>query len=385
MRRSRGPRFPSGGGRFLSCGGRFLSRGGRVPRRWWRLPVVLLVTAAAAGCLSIGPKILTADQVDYGRALGEAKKREILALIVGLRYADAPAFLTVTQVIAGYTFNGGLTPFAGSLPNPAGPATSITGMGSYSNHPTFTFTPTTGDSFAKAYIHPLAPAVVLPLADSGIPIDLLLRIAVQSMGGLNNAAMLGGPTGNGSPGYFELLAALRRLQLAGELTVVSSPQGGNEGVSLTLGLARGTESADAAADLRHVRELLHLPAGTRTYAIVDGHTPAAEPNIPIVTRSILAILSDLGAEIGVPQSDVARGATQESLQLVGGETRPVLVVHGGAVTGPVYAAVTYHGTQFWIDDADFDSKYAVTVVQDLMALAEVTDASHSPVVTVPAN
>jgi hypothetical protein len=32
------------------------------------------------------------------------------------------------------------------------------------------------------------------IADSGIPIDLLLRIAVQSIGGLSDAAMLGGPT-----------------------------------------------------------------------------------------------------------------------------------------------------------------------------------------------
>jgi hypothetical protein len=39
----------------------------------------------------------------------------------------------------------------------------------------------------------------------------------------------------------------------------------------------------------------------------------------------------------------------------------------------------------WIDDADFDSKYALTVVQDLMALAEVPDTSHTPVVTVPAH
>lgn len=29
--------------------------------------------------------------------------------------------------------------------------------------------------------------------------------------------------------------------------------------------------------------------------------------------------------------------------------------------------------------------YALTVVQDLMALAEVTDTSHAPIVTVPAN
>jgi hypothetical protein len=46
-----------------------------------------------------------------------------------------------------------------------------------------------GEYFAKAYIHPLAPALILPLADSGIPIDLLLCITTQSIAGLDNATM----------------------------------------------------------------------------------------------------------------------------------------------------------------------------------------------------
>jgi hypothetical protein len=53
---------------------------------------------------------LKADQVDCARAFGDGKKREILAMTVGLRYADAPAYLTVSQVIAGYTFTASATP-----------------------------------------------------------------------------------------------------------------------------------------------------------------------------------------------------------------------------------------------------------------------------------
>ncbi len=54
-----------------------------------------------SACAWVGPQALRADQVNYGEALGDAKKREILSMIVGLRYADAPAFLTVSQIIAG--------------------------------------------------------------------------------------------------------------------------------------------------------------------------------------------------------------------------------------------------------------------------------------------
>jgi hypothetical protein len=35
--------------------------------------------------------------------------------------------------------------------------------------------------------------------------------------------------------------------------------------------------------------------------------------------------------------------------------------------------------------ADFDSKYAFTVIEDVMALAEATDTTKAAIVTIPAN
>ena len=351
-----------------------------------RLAGTTLVSLSMVGCLPLGPRTLKVDEADYARALGDAKKREILSLIVGLRYADSPGFLTITQVISGYTFTASASPMAVSVP--PGPTASITGLASYSDHPTFTFTPTTGQSYAKSYIHPLAPALVLPLADSGVPIDLLLRIAVQSIGGLSNAAMLGGERGSddGSPGFFDLLAVLRRLQLAGEASINFNPAPTGGEVRLVLGLPDRVESPRNAADIARVRELLNLPAGPEPYLLSPPGVPVGRRSIRVVTRSVLGILSDLGAEIDVPESDIENGTTKAPIHLVGGESRPTLVIHAAkSIRGPAYADVRYRDSHFWIDDADFDSKYALTVVQDLMALAEETDVSHAPIVTVPAN
>jgi hypothetical protein len=135
---------------------------------------------AGTACTSLGTSALKADQVDYAQALGDAKKRQILSMIVGLRYADVPSFLNVSQIIAGYTFTGTGGAVLNTLPDPGGPRAGGTGMLSYSDHPTFTFTPTTGEDYAKAYIHPLPPALILPLAEGGIPIDLLLRLQVRA-------------------------------------------------------------------------------------------------------------------------------------------------------------------------------------------------------------
>lgn len=356
---------------------------------------IVLVGACAAvlgGCATVGPSRLRADQVNYERALGDAKKREMLATVVGLRFGDSPSFVTVSQIIAAYNFDASGGPTlnigSGSVPNYA----SATGTVSYANHPTFTFTPITGDAYATAYIRPLPSSLVLPLADSGMPIDLLLRVAVQSIGELQNAAPLGGANGDGSPGFFELLRSLRRLQLAGELTLEYKEVDKVQHISLTLGGTATNELAQNRADIDTVRRLLHLSATTASYDIVT-QSPAAGLKAPpkgttisMVTRSVLGILTNLGAQVDVPQAAIDAGATKPTVRLVGGETRPTVVVHvGESAPSDPYVAIEYGSDWYWIDRSDFDSKYAFTVVQNIIALAEATQDTKAPIVTIPAN
>jgi hypothetical protein len=354
------------------------------------IAAALCAACLSSACVHIGPARLKADQVDYERALGDAKKREILAAVVGLRYGDAPAFVSVSQIIAAYNFDatsgatGNLG--SGSLPSYALANASV----SYSNHPTFTFTPTTGEAFASAYIRPLAPSLVLPLAEGGIPIDLLLRITAQSVGGLQNGNALGGENSAGAAGFFELLQALRRLQLAGELNVESrqaDPKASAPmSVYLVMGAATSGESPQTAADLARVRQLLHLSSSTRTYGIVYGPSSQKGDRIPMVTRSVLGILTDLGAQVQVPVERISDGSTKPTVGLIGGETRPTIIVHSGKKPPKnAYVLIAYGSSAYWVDRNDFDSKYAFTVVQNLMALAESDTSSKAPIVTIPAN
>ena len=54
---------------------------------------------------------------------------------------------------------------------------------------------------------------------SGLPIDVLFRLGVQSVNGLSNAVALAQTGAAGSPEFFLLLHDLRRLQIAGLLGV----------------------------------------------------------------------------------------------------------------------------------------------------------------------
>jgi hypothetical protein len=340
-----------------------------------------------SGCAWFGPHMLRTDQVDYERALGDAKKREMLATIVGLRYGDSPSFVAVSQIIASYTFEANAGALAEGGSRNAGTSYGQASVGAtYSNHPTFTFVPTTGDALATGYIRPLPTELVLPLADSGVPIDLLLRLSVQSIGGLQNAAPLGGPSSDGNPGFFELLRALRRLQLAGQLTISYRQDEHDHQAHVTMSLSADGAPPESAADLAEVRKLLHLSPVVREYQVVYG--PALGGNghtINMVTRSVMGILSNLGAQISVPERDVSRGATMPTVHLIGGETRPTIVVHvGERAPAGAYATIDYHGATYWIDNDDFDSKYALTVLQNLIALAQANQDQKAPILTVPA-
>lgn len=83
---------------------------------------------------------------------------------------------------------------------------------------------------------------------------------------------------------------------------------------------------------------------------------------------------------------IARGATKPPVNPVGIETRPTIVVHVGKNSPPAtYVAVGYGADVYWIDNDDFDSRYAFTVLQNVMALANATADTKAPIVMIPAS
>ncbi len=89
---------------------------------------------------------------------------------------------------------------------------------------------------------------------------------------------------------------------------------------------RSGEIKQVVDDLALVSKLLHLSPKMKTYEVVYGQS-ADRNRIPMVTCSVLVgILTDLGAQIAVPDTQVKNGATKPSLGLIGGETRPTIIV-----------------------------------------------------------
>jgi hypothetical protein len=358
-------------------------RRGKCPRA--SAGLLLLAAVAAQGCASIGPGRLGRDQLDYARTLSEAGKRQTLLNLVRMRYGEPPAFLSVSQVVAGYTLQGTAQAGLNAYPSASrGDFASLLGTAQYTDRPTFTLSPVAGEHFVQAYLRPFSPADIVPLVEGGTPVDILFRLVARSVGPLQNTHPLGGPDRSGSPDFLQLLGALRALQEAGVLQVRLRREKGGARVFL----AFETRHAPSMRGLvSRVVRLLRVDPSSREVEVVygadQGRTRARE--IPVLTRSLLNVLSAVAAEIQVPEEDVRAGRTSSTLREPGGDARPSVVVRAGpSEPAAAYAAVRVEGRWYWIDGADFESKKAFAILEIPKSIAEGGRGVPAPVLTIPA-
>ena len=183
--------------------------------------IVLLV-----GCSSIGPTTVTRDRFDYTEAVAESWKSQMLLNLVKIRYGDPPVFLDVGQIVAGYAFQRSLSAFATATESKGGPTpnlpTNIFGLsaqGAYNDSPTITYAPLAGERFARSLMMPLPPSAIMNVVQGGFRVDLVFRLTVQSVNGIDNRRVQEGYVQPADPEFFALLKDLRRIQTSGDIGV----------------------------------------------------------------------------------------------------------------------------------------------------------------------
>ena len=349
---------------------------------------LLLACLPLGGCFGIGPERLSRDEIDFSRALAISDNQQTLLNIVRLRYAEAPTFLDLTQVISGYQAQQNLSGSLEVFPTNH-TSTYFGGGGSLQlqESPTFTYAPVTGEQFAETFLRPLVPGTLLPLVLTGIPIDLLFGLVAQSIDGMDNAQVLSGGVGAQSERFSRLLNDLRTLQVAGLLevrfvrkpVVAPKPDGATAAAEVPTMLIRNSDdprTERAAADARH---LLGLSDEDTPFDIVYGPRPTRPYEVAILTRSILGVLGAMAFGIEVPPADVASGRTLPTMQ----EASPISIRSGRSAPDDAFVSIKYDATWYWISSRDFRSKLAFAVLQNLLALAQ-TKQPPGAVVTIPA-
>jgi hypothetical protein len=336
-----------------------------------------------SGCASIGPGRLDRDQLDYTRAVADSSKRQTLFNIVRLRFGDAPAFVAINQLVSSHSLQrSGNASFEAFPSAPPSSFWSLFAGVQYTDTPTFTMQPVNGEQFVQSYLRPFAPTEIVPMIAGGVPVDLLFRLVLQSVGPLQNTHPMASGARSGSAEFLPVLARLRTLQVAGVLrTQVRKEKEGSRAFILF-----DTSHAPTLQELvEDVYERLGVASGASEVEVVYGRLRERVRThaIPILSRPMLSVLGAVAAEIEVREEDVRAGRTIPTLTEPGG-ARPVLIVHSGP-TAPddAYAAVRVAGRWYWVADNDFASKIAFTIIELLKSVAESTQGQNTPVLTIP--
>jgi hypothetical protein len=338
------------------------------------------------GCTTIGPASVVRDRFDYSGAISDSWKRQMLLNLLKIRYTDAPVFLDVTSVINSYTLSRELEAYADfAKPGRGDQVAGISVNGTYEDRPTITYAPLTGDKFARSLMTPIPVAGLLYLLQSGYPADVVLRMTVNTISGLQNVFGGQGNPLSGDPRFFELIENMRASQAAGGMGMRIKQVEGNQVIVLVL---RHDSKEDASAANRRIRELLRLNPDARELSIIYGTYPANDTEIAILTRSMLQIMTDIASYIEVPPDDAAQGRvyvkprSAEELALA----PPLIRIRQGEeLPADAFAATRYRERWFWIDDTDMRSKGIFSFLMFMFALTETGETlSRAPVVTVPA-
>jgi hypothetical protein len=343
-----------------------------------------LLLAGTAACTHIGPPSLPVDRFDYSTAIADSWKQQTLLNIVKIRYMDLPVFVDVSSVVAGYSLQRGVT-VTGQLSSERaaqGNFGALSAQGIYTDRPTITYTPMTGDKFVRALVTPIEPRNIFFFVQAGYPADFVLGLAVESLNGVRNRSTLGGLVRNADPDFARALALMRDVQAAGGVGL-RVEESKDKGSTTVMFFRRADLPPDVLEKAAELRRLLHMPPDQERFTLVFSPLRGAPGELSVNSRSMLQILMAFASYVDVPDEHLKLGLASPSINEEGDRT--VGRIRSGTERPEnAFAAVRYQGRWFWIDGSDFATKRALSAVMYFFTMADTGSHERLPLVTIPA-
>lgn len=350
--------------------------------------LALAAVFALYGCQSIGPGSVPRDRLAYATVIGESWKEQMLLNIVKLRYLDTPVFLDVSSIISSYTLQSQVDIAAQAYPYSLASASAqsnrrIGVSGTYTDRPTISYVPLTGERLVNTLLRPIPPETVFALVSGGGQADFILKSAVQAINGIYNTSTASPRPRREDSRFIQVAEALGRVVEAGALGM-RIEKAGDRTRSFAL-FRRGVDDR-VDQDIALVKDMLGLDPKTDTFQLVFGAAREHPDEIALLTRSMQAMMGELATGVDIPAQDlVDRRATSRRTQSASSGDAPLMSVRSGSERPPdAFAAVQYRDHWFWIDDRDLGSKRTFRFLLMFLSMAESGALPQGPVLTIPA-
>ncbi len=344
--------------------------------------VCLLAVGLLASCMGYGPRTIERDRMDYGLSLKASLKQQLLSNIVGIRYMDAPIFVEVSSIINQYAISGNVQAGVGfNTSFNSGDTGRIGGGGRWEDRPTITYAPISGQKFAESLLTPIHPEALFALVQSGWPAEVMFRLVVKSINGVEDSHEGQLYRKQADPHYRELLFVWTRLRQQGLLGLKRSSDKMEE-ATIVLYLAEKDMSEQAQQDIDFLRTTLGLRSEANEYTLTYGLVPVEQDEIAVLTESILDLMVDLAWQVDVPQEHIDTGRTGSTFIDTGLGGRLFIVHYSEDEPEDAYVAIRDRGYWFYIDDHDMITKQTFGLLQVLLSLTDAGGEARGPVVSI---
>ncbi|ACC71570.1 conserved hypothetical protein [Paraburkholderia phymatum STM815] len=352
-----------------------------------RLWACLTICATLGGCTSLGPTTIVADRFDYSAAIADSWKQQTLLNIVKLRYMDLPVFVDVASVVSGYSLQTGVT-LNGTVSTERAVQGNFLGaavQGVYTDRPTITYTPTTGQNFVHGLMEPIDPKNIFFMLQSGYAADLLLGMAVESLNGVRNRSTAAGLMREADPEFLRAIALMREVQAAGAFTM-RVEEDKVKGPTAVILLRHDGIPSDVLDKMTEIRRLLRMPPTPQRFTLVYSPVHGADDELTVNSRSMLQIMGAFSSYMDVPEEHLRDHSALPAVAQSNGEAPgPMLHIYSGRDRpGDAYVSVRYRGYWFWIEQGDLRTKRALNAVMLFFTLANTGSKEPLPLITIPA-
>ena len=342
----------------------------------------MLGLAGCLGCVSVGPKTVPRDRFDYSSAISESWMRQNLLNIIKLRYLEPPIFVDVNSMVSGYSLE---TTVSAGINVPEGADNNILslgGAGRYTDRPTITYTPLTGNKFVRGLMTPIPPASLFFTLQAGWRADAMLFIGVSSMNGLKNRTTSIAGTMEGDPKFLRVLELFQTLQSSGYFGLRVRDDADKKGSSTLVTFLTAGAPPEIRAASAELSQLLGLDPEAKEYRLVFGAVANDGQEIAVQTRSLLQIMGLIAADVDAPPDHVKEGRAIPGRDTE--ERRLIKILSGQAEPADTLVKVRYRDYWFWIDDRDLLSKRTFSMMMLLFTLADTGEPENLPLITSPA-
>jgi hypothetical protein len=349
--------------------------------------LTFVISLLVTGCSHLGPKTVAVDRFDYSTAIAESWKQQTLLNIVKLRYMDLPVFVDVASIVSGYSMQTGVS-LNGTLSSQnaiQGNYLAAGGQAIYTDRPTVTYVPMTGEKFLRGLITPIDPKHIFFMLQSGYAADFILGLTVEGLNGVRNRSVAAGAMREADPEFIRALDLLRQVQAAGAFGMRVEEDKG-KGSTAVVFFRRDDLSDDILEKAAEIRKLLKLPAEGQKYTLTYSPVRGTTNELAVNSRSMLQIMAAFATYLDIPEAHLEAHSAVPAFEHASPESRRDTVRIRSGKDRPTnsFAAVHYRDYWFWVDDNDWKTKRALTAVMFFFTLAETGSNEKLPLITIPA-